>query len=398
MNLSIPVSAYNTDTTLASGITTSTNVRDVSEMLEMWAHKETPFLNRISWGQESGGLIIEWLTEHLGWRYVETSAALATGGTAILIASGVGGLSRAEQMKQIKVGTMLFAKGADGSESADHAWMVVSTIGASYSLTVAFMASCTASIAASTKLYIVSSFANEGSEPDRDTSRKRTLLSNKMGILRQDIRITGSMVATDMHAVANELQHQTRQRLLEMQFERERSIFFSRAQSRSGTVYGSFKGLMELFVDNITQTSWVDNSTTTLGETAFNNIVAELFENGGRPNVVVGPVAQIRKFTGWATDRIRSTMDTRVGGQYITQYLTDTGLTLDLVPMVKFPAHLLFILDTSKIELRAKKGRKLIVEKLAKVGDYDTWQMISEYSLEHHGFAWGQHGAFMALT
>lgn len=392
MNLSIPANVYDTQ-----DFTANTNKRDVSQMLEMWAHEETPLLNRISWGTESGGTIIEWLHEHLGWMYVETSAAIATDGTTLLIASGVAGLSRAEQMKQLRVGTLLFAQGVDGTESGDHAWLQVSTIDTSYTVTVAFLASCTASIAASTKLYIVGSFANEGSEPDRDTSRARTLLSNKFTILRKDIRMTGSMMSTDMHAVASELQHQTMLRLKEMQFERERSILFSRAQSRTSTASGLMKGIAELMVDNQTE-SWVDTSNTTLTETVFNNLVAEIFENGGRPDVVVGPVAQIRKFTSWSADRIRTAPNTRVGGQYITQYLTDTGITVDLVPMMKFPSDWMFVLDTSKLKLRAKKGRKLILEKLGKKGDYEEWQLLSEYSMEHHGVAQGQHGAFFALS
>ena len=52
-------------------IGTTTNRRDVSELLDLWAHKSTPFLNRLSWGAESGGLNIEWITEHLGFGYIQ---------------------------------------------------------------------------------------------------------------------------------------------------------------------------------------------------------------------------------------------------------------------------------------------------------------------------------------
>ena len=392
MNLSIPAGLYS-----SQSITASTNVRDVSDMLEVWAHKETPLLNRISWGDESGGLEIEWLHEHLGWMYIETSAALASNGTVFLAASGLAGLSRAEQTKQIRVGSLLYAQGAGGTESGDHAWMTVSTIGASYSITVAFMASATASLAASTKVYIVGSFANEGSEPDRDTSRKRTLLSNKFSILRKDIRITGSQAATDMHAVGSELQHQTANRLLEMQFERERSLLFSRGGTRSATAMGTFTGIAQLMIDNQNE-AWVDDSTTTLTETAFNNLVAECADNGGNPNVVVSSVTQCRKFTGFSADRIRTTVDNRLGGQYIGQYLTDTNVTVDLISLKKFPNDWMFVLDTEKLKWRAKSGRRLLLEKLGKKGDYDEWQLLSEYSLEHHGVAQGMHGAFFALT
>ena len=61
MNLSIPLGYYATTTP-----TSGTSVPDISDMLELWAHKETPFLNRLSWGSESSAAnSIEWLTEHI---------------------------------------------------------------------------------------------------------------------------------------------------------------------------------------------------------------------------------------------------------------------------------------------------------------------------------------------
>ena len=77
-----PSSAYST-----ASITSNTNVRDVSSMLDFWAHTMTPVLNRIQWGEESGGLVIEWVTEHLGWGYVKNSAALASASVVFVIKS-----------------------------------------------------------------------------------------------------------------------------------------------------------------------------------------------------------------------------------------------------------------------------------------------------------------------
>jgi hypothetical protein len=402
MNLSIPLGYYATTTP-----TSGTTKPDVSDMLELWAHKETPFLNRISWGEESGAAnLITWLTEHLGWRYFETSGAVATNATSLIIASlGAGYLTKVNQSKQIRPGTLCWAQGVadSGSASGDNAWFYVTTVGAAGTLDIAMIADNAASIAASSKIYIVGSFANEGSTPDRDTTRTRSILSNNLTILRYDIQMTGSQAKTDMYAVADELQHQTKLRLLEMQMDRERALLLSVAQAKSATVPPLMYGFLGLIAVPATFASgvadgWVDNTTTSLTETAFNNMVAACFENGGRPNCVVGAVSQIRKFTSWATDRIRSTPDNRVGGQYITQYMTDVGITVDLIPMMKWPVDMLFILDDSKFTMRAKKGRKLIIEKLGKSGDYDQWQLISEFSMEHHGVAWGQHGAFLKLA
>jgi hypothetical protein len=399
MDLSIVGSAYNTMTSGQHGFTANTNVRDVSNMLDFWAHEETPLLNKISWGAESGGLVIEWLHEHLGFGYVAPSGAIASDGTTFVPATGSSPITAEDQIKQLHPGTLLATQAVadSGTESGDIGWLLVSTIASSNTVTVAWVSSTTGSVAAATKLYIVGSFAAEGSTPDRDVSRKRTLLSNKMTILQRDIKITGSMLATDMHAVSNDLAHQTKNRLLELQFERERSILLSRTATRSSTAAGMMNGMLELLRQNRSN-AYVDTSTTTLTEDTFNDAYAECVEGGGGPNVVVGAYKHIRKFTAWDRDRVRTRPDQRLGGKYVAEYLTDTGKTVELIGLKKFTPSWLFMLDTNKMTLRAKKGRKLILQKLGAAGDYSEWQLISEYSLEHHGVTDGHHGAFVALT
>jgi hypothetical protein len=397
LNLSIPTDAYASVDYTRDTI----NVRDVSDVLELWAHKRTPLLNKISWGPDSGGLDLQWVHEDIGWMYVETSAAIGSAGTAFVVAANPAGktVTDVEQAKQFGVGALLYTRAvaASGELTGDHCWMVVSTVASAATVTMAFIASAKGSVAASSKIYIVGNFANEGSDPGPDTSRARTVLSNEMTILRKDIKITGSQSATDMYAVSDELQHQTAMRMLEMQFERERSILFSFHQTRTATAAGMFAGMAELLIAQ-QAAAFVDATTTSLTESAFNDVVADCVDNGGSPDCVVASVAQCRKFTGWSEDRIRTTHDERLGGKFVSQYLSDTGVTLDIIPMMKFPPSFLFALDTDQIKLRAKKGRKGLLEKLGKTGDYVQYQLLSEYSLEHHGVADGYHGAFLALT
>jgi hypothetical protein len=275
---------------------------------------------------------------------------------------------------------------------------VVSVASASSAIDISFLVTTSEAIAASAKLYIVGHFANEGSDPFDDTSRARNILSNNFTILRKDIKITGSQAATDMYAVANEPNHQMAMRLLEMQFERERSILYSYTQARTSTVAGFMNGVFGFFMANSITGNNVDGTTTALNESAFNNVVAECWENGGTPNVFVANVAQIRKFTTWDDSKIRTRPDARMGGHFITSYLTDTGIEVDLVPLRKAPMNLGFVLDTNLMTLVPKKGRKLIVEPLAKTGDYSRWQLLSEYTLEFRKYDMGAHGLFSELT
>jgi hypothetical protein len=378
------------------GITASTDKRDVSDMLDIWAHKWTPVLNRISWGGESGGLLgVEWLNEHLGFGYVQTCAAIGSDGTAFVVTTSGTGLTTAEVQKCLQPGTVLYT--AVSGDSGGGAFLVVTTIATSGTVTISQMVTTSEDIAASAKLYIVGSFANEGSDPFPDKSRKRTILSNNFNILRQDVKITGSQAASDMYAVSDETRHQIAMRLLEMQFERERTVIYSYPQTRTATVAGFMQGFYG-FLDGYTAQAWVDASTTSLTEPAFNNLVSECWDNGGQPSTFFANKDIIRLFTQWDQTRVRTQVDAKLAGHYTTRYLTDSGIEVELVPMRKVPKNLAFLIDTAQCHLRAKKGRKMILEKLAKVGDYERWQLLSEYTLEMRNYDMGHHGMFTELA
>jgi len=391
-NMVIVSDAYSTQS-----ITGSTNKRDVSDLLDLWAHRDTPLLNRIKWASESGGLQREWLSEHLGFGYIQTSGTIASdAGNFVPTTSGTG-LATTEVIKQVQVGSLLYAH---VSGDAGHMWAtVVSVASASCLIEISQLVATSSAIAASTKLYIVGHFVNEGSDPFPDTSRTRNILSNNFAILRKDIKITGSMAATDMYAVGNEPSHQMAMRLLEMQFERERSILYSYTAARDASQQALMNGVMGFITQNSVTGSNIDTTTTTLIESTFNNVVAACWENGGTPNVFVGNVKQMRLFTDWDDSKIRTRPDSRVGGHWITSYLSDTGLEIDLLPLRHAPMNLGFVLDTNLMSLVPKKGRKLIIEKAAPAAtDYDLWMLLSEYTLELRKYDMGAHGMFTKLS
>jgi hypothetical protein len=381
-------------------LTALTMKRDVSDMLDLWAHKWTPILNRVSWGSDSGGLAIEWITEHLGYHYIESSGALASAGGEIVIVSGGTGINASDSLsKQLQAGSLLYAYGAASAVTSADNFLVVLTVGSTSARTVSVSHLLTGGgeIASGTKYYILGHYVNEGSDPFPDTTRPRGVLTNNFSILRKDVKITGSMAATDMYAVENEPRHQIAMRLLEMQLDRERSMLMSKTEARSSTVAGMMKGCYD-FLDDYESSSYVDATTTTLTEAAFNDLVSEIWDQGGSPDIFFGHKDQIRKFTQWDQSRVRTSPDAKLSGHHVTRYLTDIGEEIELIPMRKWPPNIAMVLSLDKIKLRAKKGRKLILEKLARVGDYDRWQILSEYSLEMKGYDKGYHGMFNKLT
>jgi len=284
------------------------------------------------------------------------------------------------------------------SQDGQHGMMLVKSITAE-SCTMEWMAPtgyASTSAEAGDKMYILGGLANEGSLPRDGTPRDRLVLSNNFTILRQDVQISGSMAETDYYAVGREDRHQILMRLKELQRQRERMCLYSGAVTRTSTIAPSINGCLGYLVQQ--SGTHIDATSTSLLETTANNVFNELWENGSRSLSFIGPLKQVAKFTQWDKNRIRMRPNEGLGGGHITTYLSEAGLEIDLIPMAKVPLNIAFVLDFSKIHPRAKKNRKAIMELLGKKGDFDAWQIISEFSMEMRGYNLGQHGLFTRLT
>jgi len=256
----------------------------------------------------------------------------------------------------------------------------------------------TTSIEANETFYVIGAVANEGSVPNEPTPRQRKVTSNYFMILREDVQITGTMRSTDMYAITREDKHQMLLRLKELQRNRERAALYSVRLAKTSALAGLMDGVLGFLHPQTMSGTHINTTTYVLTESAINDMVEFLWENGSRNLSFLGHISQTGKFTDWDKSRIRmAPRDTR-GGGYITKYMCKCGVEIDLEPMGNVPKNIAFILDTSRIKLRAKKGRKLIIEKLGKMGDFDDWQMLSEFSLEMKGYNLKQHGGFFALT
>ncbi len=386
------------------GYVDGTQQRDVSEALDLLALADTPFINAIGWGPDSGGTKIEWMTEDLGSGKLKNLSTLASEWTSF-VANSVDGMDVSDTIAHVKQGSVLYYYCSIGNV---HTLAVVTSTpfssGAGVSITMSLITaghgnalmSMFASVPVNRPWYVIGAFANEGSIPNKPGPRQRVMCSNIFTILRQDVQITGTMAATDMYVIGQEDKHQLLMRLKELQRDRERAALYSAKLAKTSAMAGLMDGVLG-FLGTQSGTH-IDNSTKTLTETAFNNVVTFIWENGGRNLSFFAHINQTAKFTRWDKNRIRMRPNDRVGGGYITSYMTESGIEVDLIPMANVPTNIGYVLDTSKIQLRAKKGRKAVMEKLGKMGDFDDWQIISEFTMEMKGYNLRQHGGFFRLV
>ena len=392
-----------TTKTAPFGIVANTDKRDVSDMLDLLALADTPFINKIGWGPDCGSTTLEWISEDLGKGYIQNAVALSDGVLSISINS-TDGTEIADMALQITRGTVMYyfqsldathvldivtSYNAGGTPVATTGTLIVSTLAAG-----GFSAIST--VAVDTKFYILGNIANEGSRPNEAQPRQRVLASNPFTIIRKDVAITGSMKANDFYAIGREDKHQILMRMKEMQRERERSALYSGSVARTSVGASLMNGCLGFLIGR--SGDHIDITTRVLTESAFNTVVGAVWENGGNNLTAYGDRTNIGKFTQWDRNRIRTRVNDTKGGGHITSYMSEVGIEVDLVPMRNVPKNILFVLDTSKCKMRAKRGRKAILEKLGKMGDFDDWQMLTEFSMEMKGFNLGQHGMFTKLS
>lgn len=379
------------------GIVTGTERRDVSEQLDLLALAEIPFINSISWGPESGGDTIEWISEDLGPGKIAVLTSTRSAQASFVVTS-IDGLAASQTLYQIKQGTVLYTF---VSVSASHCLAVVTstpmTGGTGTTIIVSWIEGSPVSMISDHMVYVVGAFANEGSIPQVPMPRQRVVCSNNFNILRQDVQITGTMKSTDMYAIGREDRHQILMRLKEMQRQRERAALYSVSKTKTSAFAGMMQGVLGFL---LTQSgTHIDATTYTLTGTTMNTMVRFLWEyNQNAQLTFFGHVDQCAKFTRWDINRTRMRPNDRLGGGWITSWMSECGVEVDLIPMGHVPKNLAFVLDTSKIQLRAKRGRKAIMEKLGKMGDFDDWQILSEFTMEMKGYNLKQHGMFTVLT
>ena len=376
------------------GVVDTTQRRDVSETLDLLALADTPFINRIGWGAESGGMSIEWITEDLGPGYINTSDRVSVATSFCVLSTE--GIDASEALLQVKDGSVLYTF---DSIDGNHMFAIITSApvyGVGVTIFVSFISGVISSTPTNQKWYILGAYANEGSMPNVPRPRQRAVSSNSITILRQDVQITGTMKSTDMYAIGREDRHQIMMRLKELQRDREKAALYSILYAKTSAAAGLMNGVYGFLSGQ--SGSNIDTSTLVLTESAVNTVVSKIWESGGRNLSFFGALSQCAKFTRWDKNRIRTSVNEGKGGGYIQSYLTESGIVIDLVPMANVPRNLAFVLDTSKIKLRAKRGRKAIMEKLGKMGDFDDWQILSEFTMEMRGYNQRQHGMFTKLT
>jgi len=232
----------------------------------------------------------------------------------------------------------------------------------------------------------------EGDEASTDASTATTRLSNYTQISDKVARVTGTAVAVNTAGRANEMDYQMLKRGRELKRDMETALLANTAKSAGSDSAARFVGGVPTWIATNESTSGTaptgDGSDTRTNGTqrAFTEdqvktVMKAVFDAGGMPDMLMvgGFNRQISSSFGAGT-KLQKVEDKTLHTAFDV-YESDFG-SLRIVPNRFQQARDALILQTDMWAVAFLPGRNMAEYELAKTGDTERKQILSEYTLE----------------
>ena len=240
----------------------------------------------------------------------------------------------------------------------------------------------------------------EGVDATYDTPTATVRLGNYMQISQKDASVSGTLDAVDKAGRAKEVAYQKVLKGLELR--RDIELNLTTPVARDGSATRKAGSLA----------SWITNADIAGDETAFNagvglgthipsddgtdrtmtlamidNAMQAAYTDGGQPNMLLVSPTKKAAFSDLnggsvATNQINYTAprEAAIVGS-VSLYLSDFG-QLDVAIDRFTPSDRVYLLDTDYASICTLPGRNFDVQSLAKTGDAEKFQIITEWTLK----------------
>lgn len=350
---------------------------DLSEVLANILLDDTDLLSAIGISGEATQTKHSWVEDKLNATTVISLGDVASGGLALaLSASHLARITAGTLLKNTLSGkTEVIQVTAVGAASA--------TIVRGYGATSAVAHNGSGATSAST-WDIISNPRPQGMTGPKDESTTRALCFNFTQIFSKGVKITGTAQAIDHAGVSSEDAYQIDLRLRELKRELDRTLIMGvrAATDVTASAYGTMGGLIDFIGFISAATGNVNGTVETLTPSVVNAMAKQIFDKGGMPTHIVVGGLQKQKISTFDQEFRRSTLDSRRSGYTVEEFVTDLGMNLQIVVDRWVPSDVALVIDSSKVKVMPLRTRAFFLEKLAKTGDSNDWQIIGEYTAE----------------
>lgn len=251
--------------------------------------------------------------------------------------------------------------------------------------------------------------AIEGDDATASAVVATTRLTNLTQISDKVARVSGTARAVDTAGRADELAYQKLKRGRELKRDMEKVVCDNKAKvAGNDTLARQCAGIPAYVVTNISEASdattaagtgadaHTDGTARRFTETLLKSVQKLCFDNGGNPDVLMtgGFNRQIVSSFGGDGTKVQKAEDPALHASFDV-YDGDFG-ELRVVPNRFMEARTALLLDMDMLKIPFLTGRNMVEHEIAKTGDSDSVQILSEYTVEVcNGKA---HGAVYDLT
>lgn len=351
---------------------TSTTLTEVAEDLApdvaILAQRITPLLDLIGDPMRPAmSTHIEWLEDGLNAYSDTVPTAATTGATSFSVSVPTA----------FRDGDVVMVDGSD------ERMLVTSTTASQITVTRGYGGSTKEAIAASATIRIIGDAALEGDSAPATRFQDKTRVSNYTQIFVETVDVSDSNEAAARAAgYASEHDYQVARRLEELLRRLEAAVI--RGIKPSSSVVGSdsvrrtMQGISR-FIEADTSAINTDKSSAALTEDALNDHLRQVWDNGGRPNVLLVGSIQKRRISSWIQPYQQYGADASRVSRMVGFYESDFGVQrVILSPWMQTDSVL--ALDTSLIEVKPLVGRSFQAIRLAKTGDNTKSLIRGEYT------------------
>lgn len=363
---------------------------DCSQVLAAVLKADRQLLGHIKMSSPAKNIEFNWIEDMLNAVTFE-GCSTASGSVAV---SGFTGTASIQAI--IREGALVTPRDpGSNSVSVDFVMRVTSVIANTNLITASYGSTVWQCCSATMTWYVVAQPYQDIIDASEDISLARTKKRNFMQIFERAIQITQSRKGMDMEAITDELQYQIKQRTLEIKRELDMAVIMGvgyYSGGYSGDIeYRTMQGIYNYIRDPDLDATREDTTVTDLAGAALtiagiNALLYKIWDAGGLdessdPIIVVGADQQ-RVIASFESYLRRVDQGERQIGYYRDIFLSDMGKELPIVLDRWVPSKTLIVLDRARVALRALTGDAWHMEKMAKTGRSEKWQLSGQYGLE----------------
>lgn len=367
--------AFTGKATYSAGVTLPEIAEDVSDLIGIISPSEVPLLDAIGDPlREAKSTYHEWLEDSLVPNkdtISDSSISDPDGETSFDVANG----------ERFRAGDQI------QTENSEELILVTGVSGNTITVVRGYAGTTAENIANGQVIKILGNAALEGDDKPAARFTNRVRCGNYTQIFTAGVEVSGTNIAAGHLGISDEMDYQKAERLRELVRDLENTVINGGQPSANPQGGASVRRSMKGIVQNITTNVFRPGSSgfpsgTGLDEAKINYVLRQIWENSsGNVDLIVVGGFQKRKINSFlSASRSFGPVDTAYTDM-VSVYESDFGVCR-IIASRWIPQDAVLLLDSSRISVLPLAGRSFHFKPLASGGDYESGQLIGEYTLE----------------